>query len=428
LLPEITHFAVTILRSGQDDAALAALEKLARSATTGRDDAYLGGNAFTLLHGAGGLLAERDWSGLRLDHARLRGADLQGARFAGSSLRYADLDNANLEDADLTEADLEGVRLEETSQVLAVTAMHDNRVIVAYEDRSLRTWRRQPGAGWESQVVATLDHEADQLQVTPMGRVLASGEGILSVLEVAGDADSSGGSAGAHNSDGSSRVDETSIVRSAFRISSRCRAAVLGARTALFTEEDDAGRLLVTWLDMTNARVLDKLDLDETVTAWTQLDEELFALATPSTMRVMSLLGDKSCKTVTVADPSVTCLSVRAGADHALLAAGHNDGSVSLTKLSPTDTGPMAPQWTRHLHDGPVTSILLDAEEQVITGGTDRMVCVTPVSAIRSDTLTPDAAESAVQSLHLTLRCKGVHFEGVHTEREQEKLRRYADS
>jgi hypothetical protein len=71
---------------------------------------------------------------------------------------------------------------------------------------------------------------------------------------------------------------------------------------------------------------------------------------------------------------------------------------------------------------------LLDAEEQVITGSTDRRVCVTPVSAIRSDTLTPDAAQSAVQPLHLTLRCKGVRFDGVRTEREQEQLRRYAES
>ena len=138
--------------------------------------------------------------------------------------------------------------------------------------------------------------------------------------------------------------------------------------------------------------------------------------------------GTTARKAITVADPAVTCLSVRADGDYALLAAGHHDGSMSLTQLSPADTGVVAPQWTRHLHDGPVTDILLDAEEQVITGSTDRSVCVTPLSAIRSDTLTPDVAESAVQSLHLTLRCKGVRFDGVRTEREQEKLRRYAES
>jgi len=81
----------------------------------------------------------------------------------------------------------------------------------------------------------------------------------------------------------------------------------------------------------------------------------------------------------------------------------------------------------RHLHDGPVTDILLDTEEQVITGSTDRKVFVTPVSAIRSDLPALDEAKSAVQRLHLTLRCKGVRFDGVRTEHEQEKLRRYAE-
>ena len=428
LLPEIAHFATTILRSRPNDAALAALEKLARSAATERGDAYLGGNAFTLLHGAGGLLAERDWSRLCLDYARLRGADLQGARFTGSSFRYANLDNANLEYAVLSGADLEGVRLEETSQVLAVTALNGNLIIAAYEDRSLRKWRRRPGAGWESQIVAMLDHKADHLQVTPLGRVLASGGGMLSVLDVTGDADGSDDSAGVGTSSGSGRVGEASVICCAFRTSSRCRAAVIGARNVLFTEEAYAGQLLVTWLDIATPRVLSKLDVDETVTAWTQLDEVLFAFATPSTVQVVSLLGDDGCRAITVADPAVTCLSVRADGDYALVAAGHHDGSVSLTQLSPAETGVVAPRWTRHLHDGPVTDILLDAEEQVITGSTDRRVCVTPISAIRSDAPTPDAADSAVQSLHLTLRCKGVRFDGVRTEREQEKLRRYAES
>jgi Type ISP C-terminal specificity domain/N-6 DNA Methylase/Pentapeptide repeats (8 copies)/NACHT domain len=428
LLPEIAHFAVTILRSRQDDAAPIALERMARSATIDGDDAYTGGNAFTLLHGAGGPLAERDWSRLYLDHARLRGADLHRARFAGSSLRYANLDNANLEDADLTEADLEGVRLEETSRVLAVTGLNGNRVIAAYEDLSLRKWHRHPGAGWESQVVATLDHKADQLQVTPMGRVLASGEGMLSVLDLARDTDGSSNSAELDRSSGANEAGEASKIRCAFRTSSRCQAAVLGARTALFTEEGDAGRLLVAWLDMINARVLAELDVDETVTACTQLDEALFALATPNTVQVVSLLGGDGCKEITVADPAVTCLSVRVDSDHVLLAAGHHDGSVSLTQLGHADTGVVAPQWTRHLHDGPVTDIFLDTEERVITGSTDRRIYVTPVSAVRSDRVAPDTAEFAVQALHLTLRCKGVRFDGVRTEREQEKLRRYAES
>jgi hypothetical protein len=427
LLPEIAHFAVSILRSRPDNAAaLAVLGKLARSARTDRDDAYLGGNALTLLNGAGGLLNERNWSGLRLDHARLRGADLRGAQFGGSSLRYANLDNANLEDADLTRADLQGVRLEETSQVLAVTALDDNRIVAAYEDRSLREWRGRPGAGWESRVVATLDHKAERLQFTPLGRVLASGEGMLSVLEVAG-----GGENGPGESDGSAashEPGEAASVRCAFRTSSRCQAALLGARTALFTEEGDGGQLRVTWVDVDTARALNELDMDQSITACTRLDGVLWAVATSTVITVWRLPEEGGHKELTVADPAVSCLAVRSDGHGALLAAGHYDGSVSLTRLSAADTGVVVPQRTIHLHDGPVTDIFLDAEEQVITGSMDRSVCVTPLSVIRSDSPISDEADSAVQRLHLTLRCKGVHFDGVRTEREREKLRRYAES
>ena len=265
LLPEIAHFAATILRS-RHDAALTALERLARSATTDCGEAYLGGNALTLFHGAAGLLAGRDWSGLHLDHARLQGADLRGASFTGSSLRYTNLNNANLENADLTGADLEGVRLEETSQVLAVTALEGNRVVAAYEDRSLREWHLRPGGGWESRVVATLDHKADGLQVTPLGRVMASGEGMLSVLDVAGGPASSSDPAESAGSASPSEAGEVSSVRCAFRTNSRSRAAVLGVRTALFTEEGDGGQILATWLDMATARTLEEIDEDDAVT------------------------------------------------------------------------------------------------------------------------------------------------------------------
>ena len=101
---------------------------------------------------------------------------------------------------------------------------------------------------------------------------------------------------------------------------------------------------------------------------------------------------------------------------------------MSLTQLSSADTGPVTPQWTRHLHEGPVTGIHLDAEEQVITGSSDRRVCVIPLSAIQSGSFASDEAEPKLQWLHLTLRCKGVRFDGVRTEHEQQQLRRYADS
>ena len=399
LVPEITHFAGTILREEPDAKALAALERLARSATISQGKEYLGGNTMTLLYAAGADLSHGDWSGLRLDYAKLRGADLRATRFAGSSLRYANLDNANLEETDLTGADLEGVRLEETSQVLAVTTLGD-RIIAAYEDQSLREWRGQPGSAWESRVVATLGHKADRLQVTPLGRVIASGDGVLSVLDVA--------------------TNESPGVQCEFRTSSRSRAAVLGARTALFVEEGDGAGILVTWLDVLSGRPMDELQIDETVTACAQVDGELYAVATASAIHVVwADDGTGVRSSMTLADQGVTCLALLADGNSVLLAAGNSEGLVALARVNPS--GVTTRLWQRDLHAGPVTAILLDPEEQVITGGIDRSVCITPIAAMQEDD-----GQFPVQRLHLTLRCRNVRFEGVRTQHEQDKLRTYS--
>lgn len=109
------------------------------------------------------------------------------------------------------------------------------------------------------------------------------------------------------------------------------------------------------------------------------------------------------------------------------------NGRYKLRHLGPAGTGIEYPPRSRRLHEGPVTSIFLDTEERLITGSSDRSVCVVPVSAIQAaasavDETAPDETGAAVQRLHLTLRCKGVRFDGVRTEREREKLRRYAES
>ena len=401
LLPEIAHFASTILREKPEPAALATLERFARLATLALNTAYLGGNAITLLYDAGRDLADIDWSGLRLDHAQLRGANLVGARLVGTSLRSANLDNANLENADLTGADLEGVLLDETSQVLAVTALDGNRIIAAYEDKSLREWRMRPGASWESQVVAQLDHRAEHLQLTPQGRIAASGDGILSVLELG--------------------ADES--LKCCFRTSSRFRATILGAKTTLFAEEGEGGLTRLIWLDMATERALDDREIDAPITACAQVDGKLYAFATPEAIHLVS-----SDHTFTRDDPAllsdhgISCLDLRIERGNVLLlAAGHHDGTAGLARIG--IDGELVPLWQHHLHDGPITAIVLDAEERVITGGRDRSVYVTPVELAR-----PNVAPVSAHHLHLTLRCKNVKFDGVRTEHEQAKLRMYSTS
>jgi hypothetical protein len=400
LLPEITHFAAKILRERSDPGAFSSLESFVRSATIAMNAAYLGGNAITLLYAARGDLPSVDWSGLRLDHAQLQGADLRGARLVGTSLRYSNLDNANLENADLTGADLEGVQLDETSQVLAITVVGSERIIAAYQDKSLREWHSRPGAAWESQVIAVLDHRADRLQLTPQGRIVASGEGVLSVLDVGMGHD----------------------LKCRFRTTSRFRATILGAMSALFAEEMQGGVTRLTWLDISTARPLDTFEIDAAITSCAQLDGKLYAYATFDAIHVISFSEDMKRNIHVLTDHGISCIDLCANAEGTLVAAGHHDGSVSVTRVNidgQADEPVML--WQRQLHDGPVTSVLLNADEHVITGSTDRTVCVAPLNDAR-----PRAAQLPVQRLHLTLRCKSVRFAGVRTEQEQAKLRQYS--
>ena len=118
---------------------------------------------------------------------------------------------------------------------------------------------------------------------------------------------------------------------------------------------------------------------------------------------------------------AASCIAIRAGQDGLLLAVGHQDGTVSVTRIGEQP----ALCWQRGLHNGPVTSILLTTADQVITGSTDRSVCVTPIANADSG---PEhgTQEFPVLRLHLTLRCKNVQFTGVRTDREQARLREYS--
>ncbi|MFF5249079.1 N-6 DNA methylase [Streptosporangium sp. NPDC000095] len=403
LLPEITHFVSKMLAGQAADAPLRCLESFARSATTGVDTAYLGGNAITLLYASRGELPQCDWSGLRLDHAKVQGADLRGARFVGTSLRYANLDNANLEGADFTNADLEGVQLDETSQVLAVTALGRHRIIAAYEDRSLREWRVQPGTTWDSRVIALLDHRVEQLHWTPLGRLVASGESSLSVLDVAG---------------------ESLTVRSQFRTKSRFRSVMLGASTALFVEELGGGVTRITWLDLSTRRAYNQRDIDAAVTCCAQIDGTMYAIATENAVHVVSPPTDEERPASIFEDPGVSCLDLRADHDGIIVATGHHDGTVTITRVANVGRDDAITHlWTRRLHSSTVTTISFSDDDQMITGSRDRTVCVMPVASMR-----PSTAEPRIQRLHLTLRCRNVQFTGVRTEREQEMLRKYSSA
>ncbi|MFC4072036.1 NACHT domain-containing protein [Actinoplanes subglobosus] len=388
--PEITHFATAMLRAGETGPVRDVLAAFARSATLAVDERHLGGNALTLLYATGDGLPDTDWSGLRLDYASLPGADLSRARFAGASLRYANLDNANLEYADFTGADLEGVRLEETAQVLAVTALPGGRIAAAYGDRSVREWQPGPSGRFESRPVATLDFQPERLQSTAAGRLVAAGESMLSVLD--------------------RRTDGGWAEIARFRTKSRFRPIAFGPGAATYTEELAGG---LSRLVRFRPSTLELLSFDDSpaVSGGPYAESgAAYAHATPHQVRVVMPGGTDAM----VEEKNVSCLHLRPDGDRLLLVTGHYDGTVTLVQVEP-DRPHLRPVqlWSRPLHEGMVTSVEL-ADDRVLSGGVDRAISIVRLDA---------GPQDRPLLLRLTLRCRGVRFEGVRTDREQQRLR-----
>ncbi|WP_036412004.1 N-6 DNA methylase [Micromonospora parva] len=399
---EIAHFAAEMLRGQGDAAPLSHLESFTRSATLGLPEAFLGGNSITLLYAARGELPNCDWSGLRLDHAQLSGANLTEARFVNTSLRNANLDNADLTRVDFTNADLDGIRLEETARVTALTAFDGERIVVAYQDGSLRQWRLHPGGNYESQIIARTEHPVERLYRTPQGRLAAIGPGLFSLYELQG---------------------HSLTIASRFATKSRFRLTLPGEHTALLLEETNGGRTRALWLSTTDAGVHDHWDAEGAVTCSDQLDGRAYAVATDEQVRV-GLLDDRGkCEIRTLRIGRISCLGLSLSRNgDVLLALGQHDGQVRVESLPRTaSAGPATTLWQTGLHGGTVTSVAFSDRGQLVTGGADRTVCTVP-SAIEG----PEQPGQVVRRLHLTLRCEGVKVDGVRTEQEQQRLRKHA--
>ncbi|WP_328534784.1 N-6 DNA methylase [Micromonospora zamorensis] len=402
LPPEITHFAAEMLRGRGDSSLLSHLESFARSATLGLPEAFLGGNSITLLYAARGELPHCDWSGLRLDHAQLSGANLTEARFVNTSLRNANLDNADLTRADFTNANLDGIRLEETARVTALTTLDDERIVVAYQDGSLRQWRPHPGGRYESHIIARTKHPVERLYRTPRGRLAAIGTGFFSLYEL---------------------QSRSLTTTSRFATKSRFRLTLPGEHTALLLEETNGGRTRVLWLDGTATGTHDHWVAEDVVTYSDQLDGRAYAVATDEQVRIALIDDSGTCEIRTFKIGRISCLGLgltRNG--DVLLALGRHDGQVrveSLARAAPA--GRATALWQTGLHSGTVTTVAFGDRGQLITGGADRTVCIVP-SAIEG----PEQPGQSVRQLHLTLRCEGIKVDGVRTEREQQRLREQA--
>lgn len=399
-LPEITHFVAELLKETSDESPLDLLESFARSATTRLDTRYLGGNALTLLYAATGAVPNADWSGLKLDHALLPGVDLSGTRLVGASLRHANLDNANLDDADIRNADLEGVRLEETSNVVAVSALGDDCVVAAYRDRSVREWRQHPGGGWESRLVGTVEHSIDYLRPSTGGRLLAIGDSMLSVLAVRGG---------------------SQLVETRFHTKPPLRSPIIGTTTALFAEELPGGLTRMVWFDHRTGRMLDSHEQEMSVNAYGQCDGIAYAVAREPDAYLVWPSGNGGRVTPVELDlRGVNCMDLWLTEEREMLVVtGHYNGLLTLVRVV---GGTATELWRINRHDTIVTSVAFMNTERIISGGNDRAVRITPVAG--------GLAEEARRwpTMRLTLRCRGTRFEGVSTKRERALLEKYGNA
>jgi WD40 repeat protein len=409
LQPEIVHFATYLMREPSDVAPDTTAERfadvlhsLARRATLPRyAGKMLGGNALTLLYTLKGNLPHGDWTHLALDYVYLAGADLDGMAFRHSTLRYANLDNTSLVGADFSYCDLTGVQLEETAAVVSIALDEDSSTVFAgYTDNSIRRWRVEAGRRATCVTIAELDFRPESLSLTPQKDVFVMGgtDQLRRVSVLSAGADGQWAPLCAF------AVDATIT-----SVALRNRAAVLERRE----QRSDASKIEVYLPD---GRVVESARLipgsghsllvlaPDRAISWDPAQTTLWARAVNGVLAPQQVLPL----------PSFTCLDGRLlDQGEALLLLGHADGRLSLWTVG--FDGASAPRrlWQIASHAGSVSSVRLSGGF-VLSGGIDRTLNLFP--------LMDDWNVGPPIKLHRTLRCAGLHIDGVEGAAEQTLL------
>jgi hypothetical protein len=407
LQPEIVEFARLLMcQAGALDVTASPeifalkLTRLAKSAILPMyRDQYLGGNALTLLLALNGKLPRIDWSGLALDYSDLSGANLDGLCFRGSSLRSVSLDNTSLVGTDLREADLTGVQLEQTTPVIALTFDADtNTAYAAYGDRSIRRWSFGVGGRTSCVTVTELDFRPTALDLSPFGDLLVKGAPNVVVLSALG-------------------TEEAWRVVSRFRTNATGENFGVSGNYLILHAEDKSGGPLCRRYDPVTRRTVGMLP--------GSTDHRVFVLDDEKT-----LTADKAGLTLWVgARMAARSFSLRGLVsldcrrltdDRALVATGHEDGTVSLWKLDSLRSQPeLTSLWQRHAHAGSVTDVRLSGMF-VLSGGMDRTICLF--------TLTDNWSAGEPLRLHRTLECAGMKIDGIRGPREKALLQALLDT
>jgi hypothetical protein len=373
------------------------LQALLKEATRIRKSGHLGGNVVTLLYRLNGnQLPGTDWRGFDLDGADLAGADLTEKKFIGSSLRYANLDNATMENADFSDSDLEGVRFEETAPVVAVSVLTpDEQLLVAYGDGVVRSWDiHHPRNSTSYVVFSKPERTIDAIGDVVEGFVCVQCGQEFSVLAMSGN----------------------SMAREVARFPIRAGYQRIRARRDyldIMCEESENKRYSAK-VSLPRP-VIHKAKSPSSISTGLVLDLHAHIVADDKCIR---LIETTNVETLLCDQETTTLCILSLDPRRYLLGAGHTDGRVSIWKLDLQSRNPLSViALDQPVHSGAVTSVTFMDDRRIISGSTDRRVCVTRFSM--GDGKTKGELE---RTLSLTVRCKGLRVDGARPSAIRQKL------
>ena len=394
--PEIVDFVTLLMnKNEQADEMGRTLAGFARSAVTGNNSGYLGGNSITLTYRSRWRPRQHHWADLDLDYADLSGADLAGADFSASSLRYSTFDNADLSNADLTDCNLNGARLEETAPVISVApGRTESSVIACYGDGTIREWQLS-GSRPASKNLLDGIKGLRSAAWGPHGELIVIAGPGLSLWEI---------------------TEGSRVERHTFPIRSGTDYVRFRYGTVSFVRAD---------ADQYTARSVDCENGLATVVPLTHRGPVAFAgretIAMPLAADTVGVvrLNEPDSTPSKVAAADLAAIDARGGTGAVELMLTDSKGHVMVLKVPVHGTVPETGAVTaQELHEGPVPAAAFLSQRLVATGGVDRSLVVSEWDGGQIRVL---------HRLKLTLRCAGIRTAGVQGETERRFLEELRD-
>jgi hypothetical protein len=363
------------------------LHDLISRSGAGADDHYIGGKALTmLLHVSSSLPRSIDYTGRNFDLADLEDGDLSALDFSGSTFRSANFANVNLEDADLSRCDLTGVRLHETTSVLAVCAPSADRVLASYEDGTIWEWDLSAGGRPSSRVVFSQNGlNVSRLGLTRSGMpwAIAGREALLF---------------------DASTAEWTCMAK--LPLKQACDDFVVREGTLAILLTDVHARCVLVGLEAP-APAVEIPSSDGS--AFTAVSGGLLCFR--QSQSVVRLCGTHHGKQIDVHVPleSVTSLdAVLLPTGEIDVVAGEAEGRLRVFRVARDGTATEI--FCETVHAGAVRSVTFADPQTLVSGGRDRKIAVT-------------STQGAIgRTMQLTVRCKGLKTDGLEPKAQRDRL------